>query len=110
MNPKLPSFWPGGQPGRVPSAQAFTLVEVCLAIGIVAFALVPLMVMVPTGLNSQHQAIDSTLEAQIVQKVASDAAQADFDSLVNTTTSAGVVTPTAATLPERTSITKLPSC
>src|SRR4051794_17422660 len=45
----------------------FSLVEVALAIGIVAFAFVALLGLIPTGLNTFHAAIDKTNETMIVQ-------------------------------------------
>lgn len=41
-------------------AQGFTLVEVTLAIGIIAFALLAVLALVPVGLNSGRAAIDAT--------------------------------------------------
>lgn len=78
------------RPRRVTAVNAFSLVEVTLAIGIVAVALVPLMGMIPTGLNAQKQALDTTVASQITQKISSDAEQSDFDSLI---------TPSAGTSP-----------
>ena len=61
----------------------FSLVEVTLAIGIVAFAFVALFALIPVGLTTFRQAMDTSVGAQIVQRVVSDAEQTDFDLLVN---------------------------
>ena len=58
------------------SRAGFSLVEVALAIGIVAFAFVALLGLIPTGLNTFRQAIDKTNETAIVQ---------DLNSMVQVT-------------------------
>lgn len=68
---------------RLKSLQsAFSLIETALALGIVAFAFVGLMGMLPAGLATFRGAVDTTVGAQIAQRVAADAQQADFDKLV----------------------------
>ncbi|MEY2539814.1 MAG: hypothetical protein QOG67_3554 [Verrucomicrobiota bacterium] len=55
----------------------FTLVEVVLALGIVAFAIVAILGMLPIGLNTSHGAQDNTRAPQIAQSIfATLAAQA----------------------------------
>src|SRR4051812_20667830 len=49
------------------SRAAFSLVEVALAIGIIAFAFVALLGLIPTGLTTFKNAIDKTNETLIVQ-------------------------------------------
>lgn len=66
---------------RCPQPSAFSLVETAIALGIVGFALVALMGMLPVGLSSFRQSIDTTVCAQIVQRIVSDAEQSDFDIL-----------------------------
>jgi len=60
--------------------RAFSLIETALALGIVAFALVGLMGMLPAGLATFRKAMDTTVSAQIVQRIVSDAEQSDFDA------------------------------
>lgn len=77
--------------GRIRAAKhrgtsGFSLVEVVLAIGIVGFGLVTTMGLLPVGLNTFHQAIDTSVHAQIVQQVVNDVQQTDFDTLVNSGT------------------------
>jgi len=64
-----------------PSQRAFSLIETALALGIVAFAFVGLMGMLPAGLATFRKAMDTTVSAQIVQRIVSDAEQSDFDTL-----------------------------
>ncbi len=76
MNPPVPS--------RRPSIRerAFSLVEVTLAIGIVAFAFVALFGLVPTGLNVFRSAIDSSIGSQILEQVVQGAQQTDYAYLL----------------------------
>lgn len=67
---------------RRAASRAFSLVETALALGIVGFAFVGLMGMLPAGLATFRSAVDTTVGAQIAQRVAADAQQADFDKLV----------------------------
>lgn len=60
----------------------FSLVEVVLAVGVVAFGLVAIFALIPAGLGVFRQAMDTSVGSQIVQRIASDAAQSDFDLLV----------------------------
>ena len=62
---------------------AFSLVEVTLAIGIVAFAFVSVFGLLPSGLHVFRSAIDVSVQTQIVQRLVADAQQTDFDTLKN---------------------------
>jgi uncharacterized protein (TIGR02598 family) len=65
-----------------PSRQrGFSLIEVTLALGIVSFAMVSLLAMIPVGLNSFKQAMDLTVEAQIVQSVVNDIGLRQYSTL-----------------------------
>lgn len=55
--------------------------EVTLAIGIISFAFVAMFGMLPVGLNVSRQAMDTTIEAQIVQQLKTQALQTDFSQL-----------------------------
>lgn len=59
----------------------FSLVEVALALGILTFALVALVGLLPAGLRSFESAIDATVQTQIAQTVATRARQAKFTEL-----------------------------
>jgi type II secretory pathway pseudopilin PulG len=64
-------------------AQAFSLVEVVLAIGVVSFAFVAILGLLPAGMTQFRQAVDTTVCAQIAQRVIGDAQQMDFDVLTD---------------------------
>jgi type II secretory pathway pseudopilin PulG len=51
--------------------EAFSLVEVVLALGVVAFALVAILGVFPTGLTTQHSAQDDSRSAQIAGDILS---------------------------------------
>jgi uncharacterized protein (TIGR02598 family) len=59
----------------------FSLIEVLLAVGIVAMAFIPLLGLLPTGMSAMHAAADQTVTSQIVQRVAGEFQQADFDGI-----------------------------
>lgn len=62
---------------------AFSLIEVVISLGIVAFAFVGLLGLIPPGLTSLETAIDATVESQILQQVGTMARQANFTALKN---------------------------
>ena len=55
--------------------------EVVLAIGVVAFCFVGIFALLPAGLGVFHQAEDTSVSAEIVQRIVSEAEQSDFKSL-----------------------------
>ena len=63
----------------------FSLVEVALAIAIVSVALVSILSLMSTGLGNYRQVMDTTICAQIAQRVLNDAQQADFRTLTDYT-------------------------
>ncbi len=68
----------------------FSLVEVVLAVGIVAVAFVPLLGLMPIGLSTSRQAIDTTIEAEIVQQMTSQAQETNFSALTGLNSNAVV--------------------
>jgi uncharacterized protein (TIGR02598 family) len=56
-------------PPRSRSNQGFSLVEVTLAIGIIAFAFVALFGLLPTGLQTFRSSIDQTNDTNILQDI-----------------------------------------
>lgn len=62
--------------------RAFSLVEVTIAIGIVAFAFVALVGVLPVGLQTFRRAVDASVGAQITQRIINDIQQTDFSLLV----------------------------
>lgn len=72
--------------------RAFSLVEVVLAMGVVSFALLTLLALVPTGMNGFQQAQTNNVETDIVQKINTELQNAPYSTLFS---SAGVGTNTA---------------
>lgn len=68
------------------ACSAFSLIEVAIAVGIAGFAFISVFGLVPTGLNTFHQALDCTVRSTIIQRVLADAQQADFDELIQDST------------------------
>src|SRR5437763_16587945 len=53
---------------------AFSLVEVVLALGVVSFAIVAILGLVPTGLKTSHSSQDETRATQLAQAIFSSMA------------------------------------
>lgn len=66
---------------RLSVVRGFTLVEVTVAIGITAFAGLTVLGLLPVGLSNFKQAMNATVTSQILQRVATDVGQANFDTL-----------------------------
>lgn len=64
-------------------AAGFTLIEVTISLGIVAFAMVSLVGLLPAGLSNFRVAMSNTIEAQIVQALSEDVAATDFVNLAS---------------------------
>jgi len=73
--------FPPGARGK----SAFSLIEVTIAIGIVGFALLAVMGAISTGSNIQRQAINATIQAQIMQNVMGALRQSDWTKISDTT-------------------------
>lgn len=63
------------------SRSAFSLIEVVLAIGVLAFSFLVLFNMIPVGLGMMSSSIDATVGMQIVQRVTTLARQSKFSEL-----------------------------
>jgi uncharacterized protein (TIGR02598 family) len=63
---------------------AFSLIEVTMSIGIVAFAFVAIFGLIPTGLNSFRDAKTISTSNTIAQRRLSELEQLDFDKLITT--------------------------
>jgi uncharacterized protein (TIGR02598 family) len=61
--------------------QAFSLVEVVLAIGVTSFALLGMVALLPIGLKNSHQASDAMTQAQIVQYARNELELTPFTNL-----------------------------
>ncbi len=59
----------------------FSLVEVVIALGVVSFAFFTLVCLMPVGLKTMHDAMDTTTEGMIVQQIASEARLGSFTNL-----------------------------
>jgi uncharacterized protein (TIGR02598 family) len=62
----------------------FSLVEVVLAVGVAAFALVTLMALLPAGLNTFKGSMNTSMGTQIAQRVFNDLQISDFSSIEST--------------------------
>lgn len=69
--------------GPLRTQRAFSLVEVVLAIGVVSFAFVAILGLLPAGMSQFRKAIDTSVAADIAQRVIDDAQQTDWDTLTN---------------------------
>jgi uncharacterized protein (TIGR02598 family) len=65
MTSKKGAFAPSGKSG-------FSLIETVIALGIVAFALVPMIGLMPFGLSAYRNAVDQTTGARIAQQIAGE--------------------------------------
>lgn len=63
---------------------AFSLVEVALAIAVLSFAVIGILSLMSSGLGSYRQVMDTTIAAQLAQRIINDAEQADFKILTDT--------------------------
>ena len=59
----------------------FSLVEVTLAVGLTSFALLAIVGMMPVGMTTMRQAIDSTVESQITREMRTKVQQVPFSAL-----------------------------
>ena len=60
------------------------MVEVSIAVGILAVAMVALLGLMPAGMTTFRKAMDTSTTAQIAQRVLLDMQQADFDQILDT--------------------------
>jgi len=64
--------------------QAFSLIEVVLAIGIVSFAMVSILGLIPVGLITFRNAMDLSVEANIAQRLVGEVQRTEFTNLCST--------------------------
>lgn len=64
-----------------PREEAFSLIEVTIAMAIAAIAVVTLLGLVPQGMNTMRDAGDEAIMARIHQQVLNELQVADFDAL-----------------------------
>jgi len=65
----------------ISSRTGFSLVEVTLAIGIVSFALVTLLGIVPIGLMANQEAMGQTARSHILKQISSDLGMLPYDKV-----------------------------
>jgi uncharacterized protein (TIGR02598 family) len=65
--------------------KGFSLVEVTLSLGLVSFALVAMLGLLPTGLTTLRASMNQTVEAQILQSIASRAVISSFTNIASST-------------------------
>ena len=64
------------------STRGFSLVEVVLAIGVVAFAFIGIFALLPMGMSVSRASMEASVGSQIAQRVINDAQQSDFPELI----------------------------
>lgn len=67
---------------RSPEA-AFSLAEVAIAIGILAFCLVGVLGLIPAAMGMFRESVDTGLRAQIMQQVSADVGMMDYTNFVD---------------------------
>lgn len=72
---------PQNPPRRPHVRAAFSLVEVTLALGLVAFALISVLGLMPVGLTTMREAMDQTTQSQISRRVAGEMMLTPFSKL-----------------------------
>ena len=60
---------------------AFSLIEIVIALGVVGFAVVPMVGILPVGLSNFRSAADISVGTQISQRIINELQQSDFDVL-----------------------------
>lgn len=73
-----------GRSRLVSFARAFSLAEVAIALGIIAFVLMALLGLLSVGLNAGKDSQLDTVQAALVHRLVSDLRTADFDTLTQT--------------------------
>jgi len=61
----------------------FSLVEITIALGLVSFVAVSIIGLLPTGLTVMRNAMDQTVEAQIVRSISGQSQVANFTNLTS---------------------------
>jgi uncharacterized protein (TIGR02598 family) len=72
------------QRSKAPTARAFTLIEIIIALGVISFALIGLLGLLPAGLQTFRSTMNMSACTQIAQRIATDVTQTAFDTLIAT--------------------------
>ncbi len=83
VNPQNHSFPLAPCRRAVAPSSGFSLIEVVLAISIVAFGFIAIFGLLPIGMGLFKTALQTSVHTQIVQRIITDAEQTDFDTLVS---------------------------
>ncbi len=84
MKSSIPSFASNSSLHSVKrSKSGFSLVEVTLALGLVAFTVTSLLGVLPLALNTYKSTMDSSLRTHILRTIASELDQAPFDTITS---------------------------
>jgi uncharacterized protein (TIGR02598 family) len=76
MSPRIPS--------RFRRASGFTLVEISISIGVVAFAMIAMLGLLPVGLTTFQEASTLSVRSQIVQAISNEIARSDSTNIAAT--------------------------
>lgn len=68
---------------RKKARAAFSLIEVSVSLSVISFAFIGVVGLMANGIEQFRGAIDSTVTAQIAQRILADAQQAEFDTLID---------------------------
>jgi hypothetical protein len=68
---------------RKATSAGFSLIEIAIAVGILAVVLVSLIGMMPGGLTNFRKAMDTSITAQIAQRIVNDLEQAEFNQVID---------------------------
>ena len=71
---------------RTSRVAGFSLVEISLALAVVAIALVALLGLMPSGMSNFRAALDTQIAGEIFQRIVADAQETDFDTLITSGT------------------------
>jgi uncharacterized protein (TIGR02598 family) len=75
---------PSGPPAARPSARflrGFSLIEVTIALGVFAFAMIPIIGLVSSGMKSLRGSMDDGVRGEIVRKVVGEAMRVPYTNL-----------------------------
>lgn len=67
------------------SVAAFTLVEIALSIGVISFAFLGVVGLLPAGMEVFHKSMNTSIGSQLVQRVLTEAQQTNFAVLTSGT-------------------------
>lgn len=90
VSPGQPVFIPIHSPSMIKHSprfvrpEAFSLVEVVLAVGVAAFALVALLGLLPAGLKTFRGSMNTAVGSQIAQRIFNDMQVSDWSNISNT--------------------------